>query len=212
MKIFMTIVILTILARTHAGVGIYTNFTEWSDAADNNFTTIDFTGYPDGTFITSQYATLGVIFLDGNDNIFLTASMVNDGAGIDGNSTTTLEFVQPISALALHYPGNVQIDLMLNDELVYSSPDSPGGGVGFFYGLAATFSFNRVVIDNPFSPITASMVNDGAGIDGNSTTTLEFVQPITFSDSTALSSTIHSLRTLPSTTFTSARRFLRRGR
>jgi hypothetical protein len=147
---------LSLHALAQGGVVVYTDFSAWSAAVADNVTTIDFTGYPDGTFITNQYSDLGVTFLDGNDNIYLVPPPTfADGAGVDGNATTTLQFVNPISAIAVTYPGNVQFDLLLHGDLIYSSPNSPGGGVGFFYGLVSTAPFNGLILDNPFSPNVA---------------------------------------------------------
>ena len=46
----------------------FTDKDEWIEAV-GEFTTIDFTGYPKDTFIADQYAYLGILFTDGNDNI-----------------------------------------------------------------------------------------------------------------------------------------------
>jgi Flp pilus assembly protein protease CpaA len=55
------------------------------EAAVGDFVTIDFTGFPDDTVITDQYANQGVVFSDGNDRIRVSESLFPlDGAGLRG--------------------------------------------------------------------------------------------------------------------------------
>ena len=80
------IVTLIALADADASVTEYTVQSEWITDADN-FSIIDFTDFPNGTFITNQYSELGVLFADGNDNTggpdFFTCP--TDGWCLDGN-------------------------------------------------------------------------------------------------------------------------------
>ena len=125
----------------------FTNKDEWI-AAVGDFTTIDFTGFPAGTFITDQYADLGVLFTDANDSIHVSGSMVNDGWGLDGNPDIHLSFDTPQAYLAVHFPGDVQIDLFSGDIFLHSSVFI-AGGVGNFGGLISSQLFDAVVISDP---------------------------------------------------------------
>ncbi len=51
-----------------ADVVEFTDKDEWVATA-NDFVTIGFTGFNDNTFITDQFAELGLLFSDGDDNI-----------------------------------------------------------------------------------------------------------------------------------------------
>ena len=53
-----------------ADIITFDDFEEWEGAV-GAFTTIGFTGFPDNFVITDQYADLGALFVDGNDNIML---------------------------------------------------------------------------------------------------------------------------------------------
>ena len=125
----------------------FTDKDEWI-AAVGAFTTIDFTGFPDGTFITDQYADLGILFTDGNDSIDVWAGHVNDGWGLDGNPDIHLSFDSPQAWIAVHFPGDVQIDLFSGDILLSSSVFI-AGGLGNFGGVISSELFDTVVILDP---------------------------------------------------------------
>ena len=112
------------------------------------FTTIDFTGFEDGTFITDQYADLGVTFTDGNDNIQETCSFVNDCFGLDGNEAIDIVFDSHQTYIAADFPGDLQIDIYDGDQLL-STSIFIGGGTGFFLGLISTEPFDVVVFSDP---------------------------------------------------------------
>ncbi|MCH8150741.1 MAG: hypothetical protein IH830_00025 [Planctomycetes bacterium] len=129
----------------------FTDKAEWISAV-GRFTTIDFTGFPDGTFITDQYADLGILFTDGNDNIFLSDNAFpNDGAGLFGGGFTPIavSFDTPQAWIAVDFPGAVQFELFREGELIYTSSLFGGGGVGFFAGLVSSELFDAAVILDP---------------------------------------------------------------
>ena len=70
--------------------GFVEEFTDKDDwiVAVGDFTTIGFTGFPGGTFITDQYADLGILFTDGNDSIspFDPITYPEDGWGLESSS------------------------------------------------------------------------------------------------------------------------------
>ena len=83
-----------LVSQAAADVFEFTDKAEWL-AAVGDFSTVDFTGFPHGTFITNQYTDLGLVFTDGNDSIFFNPSFVNDEWGLDGNPDIGIAFHQP---------------------------------------------------------------------------------------------------------------------
>ena len=134
-----------------AGFTLLQDFALWQQAS-GPYTTLDFTGFPNNTFITDQYADLGVTFLDGNDVITGPSSLVFplDGWGLDVNESATMDFVSPQFSLGVHHPGELRIKLYWQGSLIYASPPLPGSGVGFFGGVVSTVPFDRAVIMSPF--------------------------------------------------------------
>ncbi|MCH8150743.1 MAG: hypothetical protein IH830_00035 [Planctomycetes bacterium] len=128
----------------------FTDKEEWI-AAVGRFTTIDFTGFPDGTFITDQYADLGILFVGGNEHIFLNQGFINDGAGLNSGFFTdiVMEFGTPQAWIAVDFPGLIQFELFSAGELIYTSSEFGIGGVGNFAGLVATDPFDMAVILDP---------------------------------------------------------------
>ncbi len=102
------------------GVLEFEDKAEWLDAI-GRFVTADFTGFPLGTFITDQYADLGILFIDGNDSIHFTPSFVNDDWGLDGNGNITVVFDSPIAYIGVDFPGDLQIDLYSDGRLIHSA-------------------------------------------------------------------------------------------
>ena len=138
-------------APAHAGVTEFTERAEWETAV-GQFTTIDFTGFPEFTIITDQYEDLGVLFTDGNDTILFNNGFLNDGVGLSGRAFDDIElsFVTPHLWIAVDYPGDVRIQLFDRGALIFTSSDNfPGGGFGFFAGLVSTEFFDGVIISDP---------------------------------------------------------------
>ena len=146
---YLTAAMLTSLAvgSAHGGVIEFIDKDKWI-AAVGDFTTIDFTGFPDGTFITDQYADLGVVFTDGNDSVAVNEGFLNDGSGLDGNPSIHLSFDVSQIYLAVDFPGDVQIDLFNGNELLSSSVFI-AGGFGNFAGVISSQRFNAAVISDP---------------------------------------------------------------
>jgi hypothetical protein len=143
------------VSAAHADVFEFTDKDEWI-AAVGPFTTIGFTGFPDGTLITDQYADLGVIFTGGTENVFLSENLFpNDGAGLIAVGVIAMEFATPQAWIAVDFPGAVQFELFRGGEPIYKSSDFLGGGVGFFAGLLTTELFDSAVIDDPIDNVVA---------------------------------------------------------
>ena len=139
---------------THVSAGVQEFEDEerplWFDAASakGTITTIDFTGFDEGTFITDQFQHLGVTFVDGDDYAtFVPGGFINDDWGIDGNAAVHLLFENPVYGIALDFPGAAEVDLFLDDELVYDSTRFGGGGLGRFGGVVGIAFDEAVVID-----------------------------------------------------------------
>ena len=137
----------------HAGVTEFTDRAEW-EAAVGQFTTIDFTGFPEFTTITDQYQDSGVLFTDGNDSIvFNEGSFLNDGVGLRGGLLDDIElsFSTPQGWIGVDFPGDVRVLLFSRGELIHFSSFFSAGpdGVGGFAGLVSTELFDAAVILDP---------------------------------------------------------------
>lgn len=132
------------------GVFEFTDKDAWI-AAVGGFTTVDFVGFPSGTFITEQYAGLGIHFTDGNDSIppFGPISFPNDGWDLDGNGDINVSFDSPQLWIAVDYPGFMQFELFWQDQLVYTSSLFLPGGIGNFAGLLSNDLFDAARIIDP---------------------------------------------------------------
>jgi hypothetical protein len=125
----------------------FTDKDEWT-ASVGAFVTADFTGFPNGTFITDQYAEVGAVFTDGNDSIHIAAVFENDGAGLDGNGDIEIAFLSPQAWLASDFPGDLQIDLYMGGQFLHSSVFI-AGGAGNFAGIVSTDLFDRAILIDP---------------------------------------------------------------
>jgi len=135
-------------AWTTADLVVYDDKAAWEAAVGGNFSTMDFTGFPENTIITDQYAHLGAIFTQGGFITF-TGSFEQDGWGLSSNlDEFILEFDQPMSWLAADHPGIVQYFLYLDGKLVGQTLVL-GGDVGSFSGILSDTPFDSVVILDP---------------------------------------------------------------
>ncbi|MHC5016908.1 MAG: PEP-CTERM sorting domain-containing protein [Planctomycetota bacterium] len=146
-KSFMAALGLVLAGSAHGEVSTFFDRTEW-DAAVGPVTTLDFTGFPNGTFITDQYADLGATFTDGDDSVFVNPSFVNDGVGLDGNGNISVAFDTPQLWTAVDYPGFIMIRLFLDQVMVYEGIFGDPGQ-GWFVGLVSTDPFDSIVLIDP---------------------------------------------------------------
>ena len=139
-------------APAHAGVIEFTDRAEW-EAAVGSFTTIDFTGFPEFTIITTQYQDLGVTFTDGDDSTtFIPSAFLNDGWGLFGgfDGDIDLSFETPQRWIAVDFPGDVRIFLFSGGELIHFGTFSAGpDGSGGFGGLVSSQPFDSVALLDP---------------------------------------------------------------
>ena len=118
-------------------------------AAVGEFTTIGFTEFPSGTFLSNHYAELGVVFSDGNDITRCCGhfeTWPNDGAGLDGNGNIRLAFSEPQAWIAADFPGGLRINLFRDGLLIHSSGIFGPGGIGNFGGLISSELFDSAVL------------------------------------------------------------------
>lgn len=122
-----------------------------------NVSTVDFTGYPDLTPITDQWAHLGVHFSSSGSVVTRGPGFVifpNDGWGTRGEPEINMTFDAPINWSAADFPGvNHVIELYYDDVLIYTSGEFGTGGPGQFGGLISDDPFDSARIFNNFSVI-----------------------------------------------------------
>lgn len=157
-KFVITIIVLiAVSGNATATVVEYVNKAAWQNDAVL-FTTIRFNDFPDGTIITDQYATLGVTVTTPTTFILnLPTAFPNDGFGLVNpiGQGIGLTFSQPMKALAVDYPGIMQITLYSGGNLIFAGPASSGGGSGFFAGVISDVPFDAALLNNP----TVGVVN-----------------------------------------------------
>jgi len=139
----------------HAGLTEFGNGEReaWFDAAGGaaNVTTIDFTGYSDGTPLNDQYQHLGVTFTDGS-SFFAGESFLafpQDGWGVQDFGLISFAFDSPQNAVAVDYPGAVQLGLFHDGIPIDVSSEFIETGYGNFAGIISTESFDAVEVIDP---------------------------------------------------------------
>ena len=138
---------IVVASPVYGGVQDFIDKEEWIKAV-GEFTTVDFTGFDVGTFITDQYADLGILFTDGNDSIQHTASYVNDGAGLDGNGNIRVTFDTPQLWIGVDFPGYLDIELYYQGKLLHTGIFGFGGH-GNFGGILSDQPFDAAVLIDP---------------------------------------------------------------
>ena len=115
---------------------------------------ITFGEFPIGTIVTNQYAPLGVIFDDGDDQIASGIGLFGDSVGVPAanntNGLVTLSFASPINSVAADFPGQLNISLFSGATLVGTSATFGGSGAGFFGGVQSTVPFDKALLQDLF--------------------------------------------------------------
>jgi len=119
---------------------------------EENVSTVDFTGFEDFTPITDQWAHLGVHF----SGFVVTSGpgfvlFPNDGWGVRGEPDINVTFDEPINWIAADLPGQTEIELYADDQLIYASTPLGLGGPGNFGGLISDQPFDRARFFSPGS-------------------------------------------------------------
>jgi len=135
----------------NAEVTRYINKLNWQTAIGSHVA-VTFQGFEKHTVITEQYSSLGVLFGDGNDAIRMSPSLLNDGVGLSSNDSIygiiTMQFTQPIHAVACEFLGDIDMQLYSNGELIYQSSvfDTVQSRFG---GLISSAPFDKAIIRDP---------------------------------------------------------------
>ncbi|HRQ76637.1 MAG TPA: hypothetical protein PK098_12030 [Phycisphaerales bacterium] len=127
-----------------ASVVEYTDKTSWHSAV-GTYSTIDFTGHPNGMPITTQYSeSHGITFAPGSQTHH-SSSFTNDGQGLRGQPSSHFAFYTPMQWIAVEFTGNIVFDLYFKGELIYTSTErwAPINQVAFF-GLISNTPFDEV--------------------------------------------------------------------
>ena len=144
MRVTLALMMMTLLCAqvTHGTVVEYTNKLSWQNDV-GSYNTITFTELPANTWITNQYAHLGVTFTDGSDQImYALGGFLNDEYGLNGAfDETTLVFSQLMYTIAIEFPGHAQFKLFYQGEMIYTSSEFGAGGAGWFAGLISDQPF-----------------------------------------------------------------------
>jgi len=162
-----------------AAVSQYTNRAAWESAVANDFTTIDFLGFPHDTFIIGQYAAdHGITFFGENLITGPTPLYQNDLWGIIGPNNVRFAFDSPQNWIAVDYPGGIKFQLFNKGQLIYTSSSLIPGGLGNFAGLVSDVAFNEVLLYKPPGHGTSVAVDDlhwGAAVPGPGVAGIAFI-------------------------------------
>lgn len=148
-----SLAVLSLGAHSSAGFTVVTgdaNANQWFGAA-GAYQLVAFTGFAEGTQITSQYSSMGVQFAfqgDWGNNIQTSSFMYpQDGWGMVGNGTITVAFDSPMLAFAVHYPGDMRIGFYSGASLLHSW-GAQATGSNLFAGFTSDVAFDRVVLSS----------------------------------------------------------------
>jgi MYXO-CTERM domain-containing protein len=146
------VVLLILVPPAPAEVIEYDEKSEWIDAV-GEFSTIGFSDLPNGTWVFEQYAHLGAHFVDGADIIRCCDPNLfpEDGAGLDGNTEVHVVFDEPLTYLAVDYPGYVRFALFDDGELIYENNWFGHGQIGQFAGVVSSGPFNEMRLTDPIA-------------------------------------------------------------
>ncbi len=150
-----------LFAMSASALAVTTEYTdEASFVADAGTTvTADFTGYNDGTVITTQYAGIGATFTDADDVVLNAAGTFADDYGLNLNGTGTVDFATPQTVIAFRYPGALQLTLLDSGGVVVWDSSN--------FGASGTNLFAGIITDTPFSTVIIDDYADGAAYIGD---------------------------------------------
>ncbi len=146
-RVLGVIALLGVAGHARGGFVEYTSKSEWV-AAVGAFATIHFNEVPKFTFLTDEYAGLGVLFTDGDDQIDFGQSFIEDDWGLDGNGDINLSLEAPRLWLAVDHPSILGLRLYRDGALIYDGPLHLRG-LGSFTGVVGTEPFDAVRIFGP---------------------------------------------------------------
>ena len=130
----------------------FTNKDLWKQSVRSNYSTIHFTGLPHDTFVTGQYAFLGINFTGENLITGPTPLFQDDSWGLFGPAGVRFNFDAPQYTVAVDYPGAVRFQLYNKGSLIFTSSFFQPGGLGNFAGLVSERPFDEVYVYKSISP------------------------------------------------------------
>lgn len=118
-------------------------------AGSPGYQSVTFTGLAEGTQITDQYASQGIVLgfagSAGNGTQSNAFMYQEDGWGIVGNGSITATFASPMRAFAMHYPGAARFRFYSGATQLHFA-EFLTSGAGNFVGFTSDVGFDRVVI------------------------------------------------------------------
>jgi hypothetical protein len=110
---------------------------------------VTFQGFPQHTFIATQYASTGFVCPDGADLIRVGSAYANDGVGLGGGlEEIHLNFQQPTFAVGCDYFAEMTIRLYWHGQMI-AEHDFPFGVNLRFAGLVSDAPFDAAVMLRP---------------------------------------------------------------
>ena len=140
-------VAIALVERCTATVTVITNKPQWISAIGTH-SRIGFDEYPPDINITTQYASLGVTFTDGDDVTDYNPVYLDDHGLISDPAHFRMEYSIPVRGLAIELPGIMSFTLYDHGTLVYSSGVVVGEFTPF-YGVISTTAFDEVIVIDP---------------------------------------------------------------
>ena len=136
----------------------YTSLDQWTSAT-SGVTTINFSEFPTGTLVSTQYSPLGVTFVPGDDIIFADLGLfASDGVGLGGGGQGVgpieMEFSTPITSIGVRFPTIFKYELYSGQELIAVSQFTATNGGWSFAGIVSEIPFDRAILRNEFGGAT----------------------------------------------------------
>jgi hypothetical protein len=147
-----------LVCSTDAAVQEFTERAAWESAA-GAYSTIDFTGYPLWTELTTQYTKSHGVTFTQPAFIFNSVGYLNDEWGAIAYLQTRIAFDIPRCAVAIDGTSFQSFRLFRNGQLMYNS-QLFGPHLGYFGGLVSEFSFDEVEIYTEGPPFETHVVMD----------------------------------------------------
>jgi hypothetical protein len=138
-----------ITVATSADVVIYEDRESWEAAAGPGVRDIGFDEVPSGTWLSDEYADLGVHF-EPWAQVQHFPEIPFDGAQLVGFDDVHFHLDEPTNAVGAVTPGEVRFELYSQGELLFQSlvyDPFPGEDYAFI-GLTSSFAFDEVRVTN----------------------------------------------------------------
>ncbi len=149
-KIFGIILTFFLVTPSFATFIDYTSMSSFQSAFSGAIDTIDFTGYSNGSTLSTQYLSQGVNFTDGDDTFLKSSNFSIDKWGVYGRDQIGIELTTASQSLAIgvDFPGGLTVEIYdySGGTLLYTQ-NFRGSGSGFFGGVISdSESFSYVVL------------------------------------------------------------------